>query len=271
LSQTLDTAQVHAYLDRIGYEGSLDPSLDNLRALHNAHIFSVPFENLDMHLGRHVPVDVEHAFRKIVEGRRGGFCYELNPLFHALLSTLGYEVKIISARMLLRDEGHPFDHIATVVHLDDDWLIDVGYGRQPPPLRIAPHAQTASESFAFKLDVRNGEFVIMGSTDCGGYEALYGFSLVNRDLPEFEERAIWTQTSPDSIFTRAPICTLPTQDGRVTLSGMNFIRSGRGQVESRRVTAAERTELLKSIFGINLGDVQLPVQSDTCWLPGRGP
>ena len=267
----LNDAQVRAYLERIGYNGSHSPSLDNLCALQRAHVFSVPFENLDIHLGRHMPVDVTHAYRKIVDRHRGGFCYELNPLFHALLSTLGFDAKIISARILLRDEGHPFDHIATIVRLDDDWLVDVGYGRQPPPMRIASGVELSNENGTFKLQHIDDEFVVMGSTDNGNYEASYGFRLIARKLREFEERSIWIQTSPDSIFTKAPICTLPTEDGRATISGLSFIRSRQGEVESRRVTPEERNSILRSIFGIDLGDEVLPSGSDLHWIPGRGP
>jgi N-hydroxyarylamine O-acetyltransferase len=266
----LNDAQVQAYLDRIGYNGSLGPSLDNLRALQRAHVFSVPFENLDIHLGQHMPVDVAHAYRKVVDRHRGGFCYELNPLFHALLSTLGYHAKIVSARILLRDDGHPFDHIATVVHLDDDWLVDVGYGRQPPAMRIAPSVELSNENGTFKLQYVDGEFVVMGSKDNGDYEASYGFRLIPRDLREFEERSNWVQTSPDSIFTKAPICTLPVGDGRTTISGLNFIRSRQGEVESRKITPKERIAILWDVFGIDLGDEELQSKSDLSWIPGRG-
>jgi len=267
----LNHSQVRAYLSRIGYNGPVGPSIENLRALQRAHVFSVPYETLDIHLGKHIPVDVAHAYDKVVDRHRGGYCYELNPLFHALLSTLGYDTKIVSARVLLRDEGHPFDHIVIVIRLDGDWLVDVGYGRQPPPMHIASGVEFSNENGTFKLQYIDGEYIVMGSTDNGNYEKSYGFTLVPRNLREFEERSRWVQTSPNSIFTKAPICSLPTgMDGRATISGLNFIRSKKGEVDSRKVTVEERYAILRNIFGIDLGDEELPSQSDFSWIPGRG-
>ena len=268
----LTEVQAQAYLDRIGHDGPLDRSLKSLRALHCTHVFSVPFENLDIHLGRHIPVDVAHAYDKVVGNHRGGYCYELNPLFHALLTCLGYDTKMISARVLLRDDGHPFDHVTTIVHLDDDWLVDVGFGRQPPPMPVARDNEnaTSNENGTFKIRFRDGEFVVMASTDDGKYEELYGFGLTRRTLSEFEERSEWIQTSPESIFTKAPICTLPTENGRVTISGLNFIKSEGGKVEVSEVTSEERDELLRSVFGIDLGDAKVSDRADLNWIPGRG-
>ena len=268
----LTEMQAQTYLDRVGYDGPLDRSLKSLRALHCTHVFSVPFENLDIHLGRHIPVDVAHAYDKVVGNHRGGYCYELNPLFHALLTCLGYDTKMISARVLLRDDGHPFDHVTTIVHLDDDWLVDVGFGRQPPPMPVARDNEnaTSNENGTFKIRFRDGEFVVMASTDDGNYEDLYGFGLTRRTLPEFEERSEWIQTSPESIFTKAPICTLPTENGRVTISGLNFIKSEGGKVEVSEVTSEERDELLRSVFGIDLGYAKILDRADLNWIPGRG-
>lgn len=268
----LTETQAHAYLNRIGYDGPLDRSLDGLRALQRTHLFSVPFENLDIHLGRHIPVNVAHAYDKVVGNHRGGYCYELNPLFHALLTCLGYDTKMISARILLREDGHPFDHVTTIVHLDDDWLVDVGFGRQPPPMPVTPdnENEASNEDGTFKIRFRDGEFVVMGSTDNGNYEDSYGFGLTPRTLPEFEERSEWIQTSPESIFTKAPICTLLTENGRATISGSKFIKSEGGKVEVREVTSEERDELLRSVFGIDLGDAKLSDRADLNWIPGRG-
>ncbi len=268
----LTEVQAQAYLDRVGYDGPLDRSLESLRALQRTHVFSVPFENLDIYLGRHIPVDVAHAYDKVVGNHRSGYCYELNPLFHALLTCLGYDTKMISARVLLRDDGHPFDHVTTIVHLDDDWLVDVGFGRQPPPMPVVldNENEDSDEYGTFKIRFRDDEFVVMGSTDDGNYEEMYGFGLTPRILPEFEERSQWIQTSPESIFTKAPICTLLTENGRLTISGLNFIKSESGKVEVSEVTTEERDELLRSVFRIELGDAKLPDKAEINWVPGRG-
>lgn len=268
----LTEAQAQAYLDRIGYDGPLDRSLESLCALQRRHLISVPFENLDIHLGRHIPVDVAHAYDKVVGNHRGGYCYELNPLFHALLTCLGYNTKLIAARILLHDDGHPFDHPTMIVHLDGDWLVEVGFGRQPPPMPVDPdnENEASNENGTFRIRFRDGEFVVMGSTDDGSYVDLFGFGLTSRTLPEFEERSEWIQTSPDSIFTKAPVCSLPIENGRATISGSNFIKSEGGKAEVSEVTSEERYELLRSVFGIDLGDAKLSDRADVNWIPGSG-
>ena len=119
-----------AYLDRIGYSGPLAPTADVLRDLHRAHMFSVPFENLDIALGREIVCDDDSFIRKIVEQRRGGFCYELNGAFARLLREFGFRVTLLSARVPREDGSYSpeFDHLALRVDLDEPWLADVGFG-----------------------------------------------------------------------------------------------------------------------------------------------
>src|SRR5688500_16002226 len=94
---------IDAYLARIGYEGSREPTPETLRELHIRHLLSVPFENLDIHWKRPIVVDVDRFLQKILEERRGGFCYELNGAFAALLRELGFDVKMLSARVMSAD------------------------------------------------------------------------------------------------------------------------------------------------------------------------
>ena len=267
----LSQARVTAYLERIGHDGPRDVSLETLRALHRAHVLSVPFENLDIHLGRHMPVDVEHAFAKIVEARRGGYCYEINPLFHALLTSLGFDAAIMAARVLLRGPGDIFDHVTVTVHLAGDWLADPGFGRPPPILDLGREDQggAGDEIGTFRINRRGAEYVLTGSRDNGDYEDLFGFEPVPRALHEFEARSEWTQSSPESVFTKAPFCSMPVDEGRVTISGLTCIRSGGGEIERRAISPAERDALLKDTFGIDLGGAILGEGTDSNFIPGR--
>ena len=267
-------AQIDAYLERIGYHGPREPTAETLRAVHRAHVYAVPFENLDIHLGRFIPIAVAPAFDKVVGARRGGYCYELNPLFHALLTGLGYEVTVCAAHIMLRGDGHPFDHVTLIVHLDGaDWLADVGNGRQAPPMPLADGAAAdwGDGTGRFRIERRGAEFVVLGSRGQSGFETIYGFRPQPRELAEFEDRSRWTQTSPDSVFTKAPLCTLPVSGGRVTVSGLNLIRTTGEAVETSRMTPAEREALLKRRFGIDLGGAALPEGADVELRPGWGP
>ncbi len=132
--------ELAAYLDRIGAVRPDSASAAALHALHRAHLLAVPFENLSIPLGE--PISLAHGdlIGKIVTRRRGGFCYELNGAFALLLGALGFDVRLLAARVFgMGRFGPPFDHLALLVHTadgDGPWLADVGL-RQPQPLSAA--------------------------------------------------------------------------------------------------------------------------------------
>src|SRR3954451_21114082 len=130
---------VSAYLARIGYSGPTEPGPETLRGLHRAHMIAVPFENLDISRGRKIVIDEAAVVHKVIALRRGGFCYELNSAFAALLRALGFEVTLLSARVARANggEGPDFDHLALRVNLPEPCLADVGFGHSfLEPLRI---------------------------------------------------------------------------------------------------------------------------------------
>src|SRR5579885_83719 len=134
-----ETMDIQSYLGRIHYQGSLEPTLQTLRALHEAHLLAVPFENLDIHLGREIVLDEARLWTKIIEQRRGGFCFELNGLFAQLLRAPGFQVDMLSAGVARSSGGFgpEFDHMTLLVHLEEDWLADVGFGKSfRQPLRM---------------------------------------------------------------------------------------------------------------------------------------
>src|SRR5262245_14904037 len=132
--------RVAEYLGRVGYDGPVDVTPETLRRLHLAHLLAVPFENLDIHLGRPIVLDVDRIFEKIVRRRRGGFCYELNGLFAWLLGELGFDVELLSAQVLDGGRlGPEFDHMTLLVEHEGRWLVDVGFGDSfLEPLALEP-------------------------------------------------------------------------------------------------------------------------------------
>src|SRR5882762_2856663 len=122
--------KIKAYLERINYHGALAPSAETLRDLQVAHLLTVPFENLSIHAGEPIVLEDEALFTKIVTSRRGGFCYEANGLFAALLRALGFEVAMLSAEVANAEGefGPNFDHMTLMVTRADRWLVDVGFG-----------------------------------------------------------------------------------------------------------------------------------------------
>src|SRR5262249_19643128 len=121
---------VDAYLKRINYAGAREPAAETLRTLQLAHLRTVPFENLSIHAGEPIVLEEAALFGKIVERRRGGFCYEANGLFAALLRALGFQVAMLSAGVANAkgEFGPDFDHMTLMVTLAERWLVDVGFG-----------------------------------------------------------------------------------------------------------------------------------------------
>ena len=233
---------VPAYLERIGYSGPVTPKLEVLRAVHRAHLLSVPFENLDIARGRKLVVDPESCVRKIVEGHRGGFCYEMNGAFAALLQAMGFQVTLLSACVARSDGsfGPEFDHLTLRVDLDQPWLADVGFGDSfIEPLRLLPGIAQKDGTQIYRILETAGVLQLEKWEAEGSWKAQYRFTLQSRRLQEFAEMCRYHQSSPDSSFTRKRLCTRATPEGRITLSDMKLIITRNGEKKEERVLANE--------------------------------
>ncbi len=238
--------KVDEYLKRIGYGGPLDASADTLRLLHATHMRAVPFENLSIHAREPVVLDDNALFDKIVRRRRGGFCYELNGLFAALLRALGFDVRMLSAEVARKGGGFgpDFDHMALLVTLDERWLADVGFGDSfVEPLRLdyrGEQKQPGGRAFMIREE---GDRLVYLMRDAGGeWEPQYRFDLTPHE---------YHQTSPESHFTRRRICSRATPEGRVTLSDMRLIETRGGRrLERVLQTDEEYAAALREHFGV---------------------
>lgn len=252
---------IKSYLDRIDYRGSAaQPDADLLRDLHRAHMFSVPFENLDIGLSRTIVCDETRFLQKVVDERRGGFCYELNGAFAALLRALGFDVTTLSARVSRADgsEGPEFDHMALLVNLDQPWLADVGFGDSfVEPLRIEIGREQEQFGRSFRILQDESRYRYEARVD-GAWKPQYSFGLEPRRLGEFAGMCHYHQTSRDSHFTQNSICSLATPEGRITLARDKLIETHKNAREQRHISVDERAELLRDRFGIKLPAVQKP-------------
>jgi N-hydroxyarylamine O-acetyltransferase len=248
---------VEAYLERIDYRGPLEPTAETLRRLHVAHLHAVPFENLSIHAGEPIVLEDGALFDKVVARRRGGFCYELNGLFAALLRALGFRVEMLSAGVARRDGSFSldFDHMALLVTLEERWLADVGFGGSfVEPLLLDDRAEQAQGSRAFRIDeAGDGRFVVLQREAGGVWEPQYRFSLDPHVFEDYAEMCRFHQTSPESHFTRAPLCSRLTTEGRVTLSGARLIETkGNERVELELAGDEEVAAALLEHFGVSL-------------------
>lgn len=248
--------ETDAYLDRIGYTGSREPTAETLKQLHRAHMLTVPFENLDIHLGRPIGLSLPAFYDKIVRHRRGGFCYELNGLFGWLLEQLGFDLVMLSARVFGGGRPGPeFDHLVLLIELEDSVIADVGFGDSfLEPLRLDDDEGVLQQGSAYRLRMSDTDRVLERRKEAA-WEPQYVFSLTPRSLAEFGVMCRFQQTSPESHFTQNLVCSLATLDGRVTLSNHRLIVTTAAGREERQVTSeGEYRELLGSIFGIDLGE-----------------
>jgi|SRR6185503_2218144 len=250
---------IDAYLERIDYSGPRDVNAETLRALQVAHLMSVPFENLSIHAGESIVLDEDALFTKIVDQRRGGFCYECNGLFAGLLRALGFDVAMLAAGVATRDGGFGpiFDHMTLMVTLADRWLVDVGFGESfVEPLLLDTRAEQRQGTQCFRLVDADDHLVLMRRSNVQGtedWEPQYRFTLQPYTFPDYEEMCRFHQTSPDSHFTKGLICSRATNDGRITLSDMRLIiTSGPQRLRDEQTlqTREEYDRLLRDEFGI---------------------
>ena len=247
---SLDTT---AYLNRIKHSGSITPSRETLRALQLAHLLSVPFENLSIHSGQPIILNDAALFDKIVVRRRGGFCYELNGLFAALLRQLGFEVQMLSACVANSEGvwGPEFDHMTLMVTLEDRWLVDVGFGDSfIEPLLLDQRDDQIQGSRSYRIEDKHDGLMLSQKEAGGVWKPQYRFTLTPHVYAEYADMCRFHQTSPDSHFTRGYICSKLTSDGRTTISRDRLIVTKGDSKEERELKSEEVDEALRTYFGI---------------------
>ncbi|WP_369270985.1 arylamine N-acetyltransferase [Streptomyces sp. R11] len=269
----MDSVEVDAYLRRLGVEHPAWPTVDLLRELHLRHLQTVPFENLSIHLGEEIVLEEKRLLDKVVGARRGGFCYELNGAFGALLAALGFDVTLLAGRVHVKEEevGIPYDHMALKVRTVDGgaWLADVGFGAHSHyPLAFEERGEQVDPAGVFRIveagpdaaGVRGGadaeeaadlEVVMDGRAE-------YRLERRPRALGDFVAGAWWHSTSPGSHFTQSLVCSRVTKEGgRITLSGRTFkTTAADGTREERKLgTDEEVLEVYRERFGIELDRV----------------
>jgi N-hydroxyarylamine O-acetyltransferase len=254
---------VTQYLTRIHYSGPLSPTAETLRQLQVAHLQSVPFENLSIHANEPIVLNDDSLFEKIVTRRRGGFCYELNGLFAALLRTLGFKVEMLSAGVSNNQNGFgpDFDHMTLLVTApdkpDERWLADVGFGDSfIEPLLLDERDEQLQGGRAYRIDPEDDHLVLLQRDRDGEWKPQYRFSLAPHSYTDYEQMCRYHQTSPESHFTKARMCSLAMPEGRITLSGLRFITTtSTGERLERTLGNEEKfDEMLRELFGVVITD-----------------
>jgi N-hydroxyarylamine O-acetyltransferase len=248
-------------LSRIQYTGPRQATLETLTAVTHQFLYTIPFENLDIHLGRPIRMELPHLYEKIVTHRRGGFCYESNVLFADLLTRLGFDVTLLSARMVFGEVVLPeFVHVTLLVKLDQHYVVDVGNGpsfRKPLPLDGSDTDTSEGKEFIIGQDQGEHALFFRRSSDAP-WEKRFLFTLRPRAVSDFQAMCHETQISPDSFFVQHRLATLATPTGRRTLVDQTFALEHLGQrVEQPVSSEAHFHQLLREHHGIDLQGASL--------------
>lgn len=248
------TLALSSYLDRIGYPDPPRPDLATLIGLHRAHLLNITYENLDIHRGCPLTVDLDAIYAKIVTERRGGWCFEMNGLFAWALREIGFDVTLLASSVgrAAADEPWTGDHLILRVDLDRPYLADVGFGNglfEPIPLAAGRYHQ---RGFDYGLRIE-GERWWFTNQKYGG--AGFDFTLEAYQLGDFAPQSRHLQTSPESGFVRTTVCHRFTPEGMVTLRGAVLRRvTAAGQRDEVITDAATYARTLLDVFDLRLAD-----------------
>ena len=259
--------EITKYLERIDYTGNTEPTIGSLVALQRKHLLSIPFENLDIHYKIPIELNLQNIFEKLVIKKRGGFCYELNGLFYELMDSIGFTVKMISARVFDQKQQiftPEFDHLAMIATIDSaEYLADVGFGEFAfSPLKIELNTIQSDERGSFRIERYDDLYYKVEKQAGEAWIPEYMFTLQKRDFLDFKEMCYFNQTSPMSHFTQNKFCSLATENGRITVTANKIkITEGDNITEYQLNGEEEFLMALEKYFHIRL--------NDSVWSPGR--
>lgn len=262
-----------AYLDRIALPHAPAADAAGLALVHRAHRLAIPFENLDILLGRGIRIDAPSVFAKLVTGRRGGYCFEQNSLFLAALHALGFVARPLMARVWLMAEATPpLTHTLNFVTIDEqDWIADAGFGGSfSPPMRLAEGAHhAAADGTAHRL-IRQDDRTWMleragdpGPTDgrsapSQDWQPQYSFTLDPVEPVDLELSNHWTSTRPDTRFTTLKVTSRVIDDGFVSLVDRRLSEHRNGEGLHREITALEDyRQVMTQLMGLALSDAEV--------------
>jgi N-hydroxyarylamine O-acetyltransferase len=260
-----------AYFERIAWNGPTRPDMESLRGILAAHMARIPFENLDVLLGRPIRLDLQSLQEKLVGARRGGYCFEHMTLFAAVLEALGFRFARHSARVIMvvpRTESPRTHMILTVELAEGRFVLDAGFGVLAPrvPVPVVDELEVRAEDEVHRL-VRDGPWWVLQARVDEAMKDAWASTLEEDNPIDFEVGNHYTSTHPSSNFRNRIMLRALIADGRVTVSNQDVtIRSG-GEVRTRKLEdRRELRELLVEYFGFDLPEVErMRVPSVPAW------
>jgi N-hydroxyarylamine O-acetyltransferase len=245
-----------AYLQRIKLGGAIEPALDELKALHRAHFYTLPFENFDIQQGRGINLEPGALFHKLVRTQRGGYCFELNGLFLMALKAFGFDARALLARVHVSGTPTGRGHQISLITLrGEQWVADVGFGgdtpRAPIPLKLDQPEIHAGQTV--RLVERDRFGFLLQTLKAAQWQDLYSFDLSHVCPADIEYGNHYTSTHPDSFFTSARVAALPVENGVITLFNSTLNKSIAGEDTVQELAGGQAyLDALKIHFGIDL-------------------
>lgn len=222
------------YLKRINFNGEVSTDFQFLKSLHRAQHTCIPFENLDIWLGRSIHLDPESIFEKLVRRRRGGYCFELNGLLLMALKAFGFDARPLLGRVHVSGEPTGRSHQVSLVTIKDEkWIVDLGFGAESPPVPIplVPYQAVSFENQTYRLiESELFGFMLQNKSDAA-WKNLYSFDLSHVVDMDIKYGNYYTSTHPDSFFKIARIAALPVKNGLLTLYNFRIKKIINGKEE----------------------------------------
>jgi len=252
--------ELQRYFERIGYRGESRADLDVLTTLQKLHVCSIPFENLDVQLGRPVSTDAEAAFDKIVLNHRGGWCYEQNGLFGWALSEIGFDVTRLAAAVMRQDRGENSraNHLCLLVRsleLDTSYIVDVGFGGSM--LSPIPLTETEHVHVPFRLGLRelnDGHWQFW--EDVGRGEFSFDFNTSPADESALQDKCAFLQNDPSSGFVLNLVAQIRMPEEHRTLRGRVFSIARSDGIQTHVIESADGiVSTLAEHFSIDMPEV----------------
>lgn len=243
-----------AYLRRIGLTAAPPVNLEGLGTLHLAHLQHIPFENLDVQLGRPIQLDLASLQAKLVQGRRGGYCFEQNRLFAAALEALGFPVITCEARVRRgATRLLPRTHMMLLVETEGrTWLGDVGFGGDGILLPVPLDGEERVQFFNRYRVVPEGPLCVLQVLGLGTWEDLYAFEPVARFPIDYEMANHYTSSHPESGFVKTLTAQICSPEVRRYLRNLAYSEVRGNVVEGRELTPEEVAPMLREVFGIDV-------------------
>lgn len=240
------------YMERIGYSGSREPSLQTLRAIHRHQVMAIPYENLDVYLETPVDRIMDRIFTKIVEHGRGGWCYEVNGIFGWALEEMGFG-PVRHCGAVARDlagEDNVGNHLVHTVELDGTWVVDVGLGNGIlEPIRLI-EGQVTQEHRTFRLELLPDGFWRFHNSE-GAFPSTFDFLFESADEALLDRRCERLQSDSASMFRQNLVCQTMTETGLKALVGRTYKDTDRGMEGHLIASEDELVHIITENFGIN--------------------